>query len=156
MPNVREVVEIKAPAERVWTVVHEDPTNAPKWSTNLEKVETVGGKAHGKGSRYRYFILLPGGMKTSLECETTVYTKPKKCAGKFTDGPLKGTWSYTYTGKGDGCVLVYEMDFELGGLLRFASGMLARQYAEGIHSNMKLLKKYVEAGKGPKAQPKSK
>lgn len=151
MPKVREVVEIKAPAARVWTVVHEDPTNAPKWSTNLERVEARDKKPHAKGSRYRYQILLPGGLKTNIEVETKVYTKPKKCSGVFTDGPLKGTWSYTYMEKAQKTVLVYEMDFELGGFLRFASGMLAKQYADGIHSNMQLLKKYVESGKGPKA-----
>ena len=150
MTKVREVVEIKAPADRVWAVVHEDPANAPKWSTNLEKVESRDAR-HAKGARYRYHILLPGGMKTSLECETTLYNKPKKLAGIFTDGPLKGTWSYTYTEKADKTVLAYDMDFELGGLLRFASGVLAKQYADGIHSNMQLLKKYVESGKGPKA-----
>jgi hypothetical protein len=43
------------------------------------------------------------------------------------------------------------MDYELGGLLRFAGGLLSRQYAEGIRQNMERLKKYIESGKGPKA-----
>jgi hypothetical protein len=42
------------------------------------------------------------------------------------------------------------MDYELGGLLRFAGGLLAGQYAAGIRRNMEALKKYVESGKGPK------
>ena len=42
------------------------------------------------------------------------------------------------------------MDYELGGFLRLMGGLLARQYAEGIRDNMAGLKKYVEAGKGPK------
>jgi hypothetical protein len=44
------------------------------------------------------------------------------------------------------------MDYELGGLLRFAGGLLERQYAEGIRKNMQALKKYVESGKGPKVK----
>src|SRR6266550_611900 len=44
------------------------------------------------------------------------------------------------------------MDDELTGLLRFAGGLLSRQYAEGIRDNMKRLKAYIEAGKGPKAK----
>jgi hypothetical protein len=43
------------------------------------------------------------------------------------------------------------MDYQLGGLLRFAGGMLSRQYAEGIRSNMIALKQYIESGKGQKA-----
>ena len=47
---------------------------------------------------------------------------------------------------------VGEMEFELTGLLRFAGGLLSRQYAEGVRDNMKRLKAYIESGKGPKAK----
>jgi hypothetical protein len=42
------------------------------------------------------------------------------------------------------------MDYEMGGFLRFAGGLLAGQYAAGIRQNMERLKKYVESGKVPK------
>jgi len=89
-----------------------------------------------------------------LEVEQATYTKPKHCSGRFVKGPLKGTWAYTYTERKDGTHVVYEMDYELGGLLRFAGGLIAGQYAEGIRSNMARLKKYVESGKGPKGDAK--
>ena len=152
MSTVRESVEIKAPAARVWAVVQEDAENAPRWSSNLAKVEQLGAGVPGKGTRYRYHLNLPAGYKAELEVEQTSYVKPKHCGGKFVKGPLKGTWLYTYTEHKDGSTkLVYEMDYELGGLLRLAGGILARQYAEGIRDNMDALKKYVESGKGPKA-----
>jgi uncharacterized membrane protein len=148
--KIRESVDIDAPAERVWAVVQEDATNAPRWSTNVARIDKLDKDPPGKGTRYRYHLELPGGLKETLEVEQTVYTKPKRCAGRFTRGPLKGTWSYTYTEKGGTTHVVYEMDYELGGLLRFAGGLLAGQYAEGIRSNLGRLKKYVESGKGPK------
>lgn len=152
MARIRETVDIVAPPERVWAVVQEDAVNAPRWSTNLAKVEKLDGAPPGMGTRYRYHLNLPGGLKETLEVEQTTYTKPKHCSGRFTRGPLKGTWSYTYSERKDGTHVVYEMDYELGGILRFAGGLLAGQYAEGIRSNMARLKKYVESGKGPKAQ----
>src|SRR5258708_5840321 len=80
-----------------------------------------------------------------------MWNKPKKCAGRFVKGPLNGTWAYTYTERKDGSTrLVYDMDYELGGLLRFAAGLLGPQYAAGIHQNPEALKRYVEAGKSPK------
>ncbi len=83
--------------------------------------------------------------------EQDVWNKPKKCSGRFIKGALKGTWSYTYTPRKDGSTrLGYEMDYQLGGLLRFATGVLAPQYAAGIRKNMESLKRYVESGKGPK------
>lgn len=150
MTRIRESVDIDAPAERVWAVVQEDATNAPRWSTNVARIDKLDKDPPGKGTRYRYHLELPGGLKETLEVEQTVYTKPKRCAGRFTRGPLKGTWSYTYTEKAGATHVVYEMDYELGGLLRFAGGLLAGQYAEGIRSNLARLKRYVESGKGPK------
>jgi uncharacterized membrane protein len=152
---MRETVDIKAPASRVWAVVQEDAVHAPKWSSNVAKIEMLDDGPPGKGTRYRYHLDLPGGLKEKLEVEQTVYTKPKRCAGKFIRGPLKGTWSYTYSENKAGVThVVYEMDYELGGLLRFAGGLLAGQYAAGIRQNMEALKKYVESGKGPKPQEK--
>src|SRR6267378_2292866 len=150
---MREAVDIKAPAARVWAVVQEDAVHAPRWSSNVAKIEKLDDAPPGKGTRYRYHLDLPGGFKATLEVEQTVYTKPKRCAGKFIKGPLKGTWSYTYTEKKDGTThVVYEMDYELGGILRFAGGLLSTQYAGGIRQNMDGLKKYIESGKGPKVK----
>jgi uncharacterized membrane protein len=154
MPRIRETVDIDAAAERVWAVVQEDAVHAPSWSTNLAKIEKLDDEPPGKGTRYRYHLELPGGIKETLDVQQSVYTKPRRCAGTFIRGPLKGTWSYTYTPRKDGGThVVYEMDYELGGFLRFAGGLLSRQYAEGIRENLLRLKKYVESGKGPKAAP---
>src|SRR3979411_1237476 len=147
---MRETIDIKAPATRVWAVVQEDAVHAPRWSSNVAKIEKLDDGPPGKGTRYRYHIDLPGGLKETLEVEQIAYIKPKKGAGKFSRGTPKGTWSYTYTEQKDGNTrVVYEMDYELGGLLRFAGGLLKGQYAAGIRKNMEALKKYVEAGKGP-------
>ncbi len=148
--RLKEVVDIDAPAERVWAVVQEDATNAPRWSKHVAKIEKLDADPPGKGTRYRYHLDLPGGFKETLEVEQSVYNKPKKCAGKFIRGPLKGTWSYTYTEKDGWTHVVYEMDYELGGFLRFAGSLLAGQYAAGIRDNMAVLKRYIESGKGPK------
>ena len=151
MARIREQIDIDAPPERVWAVVAEDVKNAPKWATNMEKVEKLDDGPPGKGTRYRYYLSLPGGHKETIEVEQDVYNKPKKCSGRFIKGPIKGTWSYTYREHKDGGTrLTYEMDFELGGLLRLATGVFAGQYAAGIRHNMERLKKYIESGKGPK------
>jgi uncharacterized membrane protein len=152
--TVHEEVEIDAPAERVWAVVAEDVKNAPKWTTNLDQVEKLDEGPPGKGTRYRYHLDI-GGQKVQLVVEQDVWSKPKKCSGRFVKGPLNGTWAYTYTQRKDGSTrLVYEMDYQLGGLLRFATGVLGPQYAAGIRKNMQSLKKYVESGKGPKPAKK--
>ena len=154
--RLREEVDIDAPADRVWAVVQEDVASAPKWSSHVAKIEKLDKNPPGKGTRYRYHLDLPGGFKETLEVEQSVYNKPKHCAGKFTRGPLKGTWSYKYTEKDGWTHVVYEMDYQLGGFLRFAGALLAGQYAEGIRHNMVALKKYIESGKGRKGSGPSK
>ncbi len=151
MARIREAIDIDVPTERVWAVVAEDVKNAPNWTSYLVKVEELDDGPPGKGTRYRYLLNLPGGNKVTLEVGQDVFNKPTKCAGRFIKGPLRGTWSYAYTRRKDGSTrLVYEMDYELGGLLRFAGGLLGPQYAAGIHRNMESLKRYIESGKGPK------
>lgn len=151
MTTIRESIDIDAPPERVWAVVAEDVQNAPRWTSNLDRAEKLDDGSPGKGTRYRYRLSLPGGHKETVEVEQDVYNKPRKCAGHFIKGPVKGTWSYTYTLKKDGSTrLVYDMDYELGGLLRFAGGLLGPQYAAGIRKTMESLKTYIESGKGPR------
>ena len=153
MATLREVVDIDAPVERVWAVVAEDVKNAPKWTTNLDKVEKLDDGPPGRGTRYRYHLRIAG-HRHLLEVEQDVWTKPKKCSGRFVKGPLTGTWAYTYAQHKDGTTrLTYQMDYGLSGLLRFATGVLGPQYAAGIRHNLERLKKYIESGKGPK--PKS-
>ncbi len=148
MTRIREEVTIAAPADRVWAVVHEDLRNAPRWTANLRKAVVL--EEDDERRLLRYDLELPA-WKGSLELEEEVWEPPKECAGRFTDGPLKGTWSYRYSQRAGKTKLVYEMDYELGGVLRFLSGALAGQYAAGIRGTMAALKDYVESGKGPKS-----
>lgn len=151
MAEIRESMSIDAPASRVWAVVAEDVKSAPKWATNLERVDKLDDGPPGRGTRYRYHLVLPGGHKEKIEVEQKTWNKPKHCAGTFIKGPLKGTWAYIYSEHKDGSTrLTYEMDFDLTGMLRFATGIFARQYAEAIHHNLERLKQYIESGKGPK------
>ena len=145
--RIREEVTIDAPAERVWTVVHEDLRNATRWTSHLKKASVIG-HAHGL-RRLRYELALPA-WDGVLEMEEDVWDPPRECAGHFTDGPLKGTWSYKYRERAGKTHLKYEMDYELGGMLRFLGGILAGQYAAGIRDTMASLKEYVVAGNGPR------
>ena len=149
MPSLREEVTIKASVKQVWKVVHEDLENAPEWTAYLKSARPVGRKATGEGSRIRYELHLPA-WRGHLEVEQEVWQPGKRVAGAFVDGPLKGSWSYTYRELKAGTKLVYEMEFQLGGMLRLLSGALAREYAKGIREQMASLKEYVESGQGPK------
>ena len=152
---MRERIDIMAPPERVWAVVHEDPKNFTKWTTNVSKIEATTDPPTGKGSRFRYHLDIPGGRQV-LEIEHVTWNRAKRCAGTYVGGPVKGTWSYAYREIEGGTRLTYQTDFELTGLLRFATGMFVGPFEDGIRQNLQNLKRYVESGRGPKVKPASK
>lgn len=144
MTRIREEITIRAPASAVWEAVHIDLENVPRWAGYLRRAESVQGRP-GPNWVVRYDLDLPGGFKASLTMLHTVWEPFRRCAGRFVDGPLKGDWSYTYDEGRGSTHLVYEMDYQLGGVLRFAGGMMKSQYADGIRQGMAALKDYVEA-----------
>ena len=93
MAKVREVVDIDAPLERVWAVVHEDFGNAQKWSSNLERVEELNDVPFGKGTELRYVLSTPGGRQ-QLDVEHTTVTPGKTVSGKVIKGQVTGTGKY--------------------------------------------------------------
>jgi uncharacterized membrane protein len=146
MTRIREEVTIRAPAAIVWDAVHVDLENVPRWAGYLRDAEPLGGRP-GPNWRVRYDLELPGGFATSLTLLHKVWEPHRRCAGTFADGPLNGEWSYTYQVQDGSTHLVYEMDYQLGGMMRFAGGMLKNQYAQGIRQGMTALKRYVESGR---------
>jgi uncharacterized membrane protein len=150
--TVRETVEIDAPVDRVWSVVHLDFANARKWSSNLERVEELTEGPFGKGTELRYVITTPGGRQ-ELEVEHTTVTPGKTVAGKFVKGPIKGTWKYSYAERDGRTRLTYTMDYEPNGFAaRIFFGIIEKQLPADVKRTLASLKKYVESGKGPKAK----
>lgn len=143
MTRIREDVSIAAPPSAVWRVVHEDLPGMSDWVDGLVRAEAVG-RATGLGGRVRYELELPGGMRAEVLLQYTAWDPPRRAAGRFADGPLSGTWSYTYRARAGGTDLSYEMDYEMRGLLRFAGGALRGQYADGIRRGMTSLKDHIE------------
>ena len=115
----------------------------PRWADYLRRADAVG-RPPGRGARVRYELQLPGGLLASLVLEYTSWNRPLHAAGRFVDGPLQGTWAYTFGERAGLTDLRYEMDYEMRGLLRFAGGALKGQYEDGIRRGMTSLKAYLE------------
>jgi uncharacterized membrane protein len=151
--RVRETVEIDAPVEKVWAVVHEDFKNATKWTSSLDHVDILTDGLTRKGTELRYTLTTPGG-KQQLEVEHTTVTPGKTVAGRFIKGPIKGTWKYAYAEKDGGTRLTYSMDYEPNGLgARLFFGIIEKQVPNDLSKTLASLKKYVESGKGPRPKP---
>ena|SRR5438270_1123754 len=143
MALVRESISIDAPAERVWTAVHEDVRNFTRWTTNVKRVQMVTKPPPGEGAVYRYTLDTPAGSHV-LELEHTEWRKPRRCSGRYVRGPVTGTWSYSYTERGGRTHVTYASEFRLSGVLRFMTSAFVPHYREGVRQNLRNLKTYLE------------
>jgi uncharacterized membrane protein len=148
--GVREQIDITAPVQRVWAVVHGDIANVPRWSKSLARAEVVGGGPLGLGSELRYEIRLPTGNTYTLLLTVHRYEEFRVCSGTLEARGLTGTWAWRYrTGSGTTTV-IYETEVKLSGMLRVAGGVVVGQMAGDVRQNLDALKAYVEAGNGPR------
>ncbi len=144
MALVRESISIDSSAQSVWHAVHEDFRNFTKWTTNVKRVQKVSPGPPGEGAVYRYTLDTPAGEHV-LEIEHTEWKRPKRCAGEYVGGPVRGTWSYSYSERDGKTRVTYVSDFHLTGVLRLMTGAFVPHYRGGVRENLRNLKEYVES-----------
>ena len=142
--RIRERIEIDAPVEAIWKVVHRDIAKVPRWSKNLLRTEVVGGGSLKAGSELLYVVKLPGGLTHDLHLKVLEYDELRRCSGTFTAPSMSGTWLWTYRTRGDVTVVTYETDVKLSGMLRFAGRIVEDQVGQDARRNFEALKEYVE------------
>ena len=145
MGQIRERIDISAPVQRVWQVVHIDIADVPRWSENLLRTEVVGGGRLRVGSELLYVVKLPAGRTQELTLRVEEYDEYQRCAGTLRGGPVRGTWSWSYTVRSKATSVLYESVVQLSGLLRFAGGFVEEQAAVDVRRNLQGLKRYVES-----------
>ena len=142
--RIRERIEIDAPVETIWKVVHRDIAKVPRWSKNLLRTEVVGGGLLQLGSELLYVVKLPGGLTRDLHLTVREYDEYRRCGGTFTAPSMSGTWLWSYRTRGDVTVVTYETDVNLSGVLRFAGRVVEDQVGQDARRNFVALKEYVE------------
>lgn len=146
MPSLNGKVSIAAPAERVWHAVLEDLPGMPSWARYLKSATTEDGGAPGARKKIRLAIDAPGDI--SLVMLPEVWDRPRRASGRWVDGPVSGTWAYDFGPAGAATDLTYEMEVRLGGMLRFASGMIQGRLESGLQDAMRRLKEQLERPAG--------
>jgi uncharacterized membrane protein len=142
--RIRERIEIDAPVEAVWKVVHRDIAKVPRWSKNLLRTEVVGGGSLRVGSELLYVVKLPGGLTHDLHLKVLEYDELRRCSGSMEASSMSGTFRWTYRARGDVTVVTYETDVTVTGMLRFAGRIVVDQVRRDVRSNVEALKEYVE------------
>lgn len=129
---------------KAWDAMHVDLASAKEWSGGQVRLSTVDGGPPGNGSLVRYDVNAAAGLKTSLTLQTTTWEPPQRIAGTFVEGPIRGTWSYSYADEDGATRVTYAMDYELPGLLRLTGRLFRSQYAAGIRQGMEAVRDWLE------------
>jgi uncharacterized membrane protein len=143
-----EQVEIAAPVERVWRVVHQEIEAVPLWSENLVRCEVLGGGPVATGSRLRYMARLPLLPDAEMLMHVERYEEFTCCAGQVTGPGLHGHWEWRYRTKAGRTVVVYETQVEVTAMLRLLARSIEGEVRADVRRNLDALKRYVEKGTG--------
>lgn len=123
--------------------MHEDVRNFTRWTTNVSRVQMVTEPPPGAGAVYRYTLETPVGQHV-LEIEHTEWRRPRRCSGEYVRGPVTGSWAYVYSERAGRTHLTYTSDFRLTGMLRLMTSAFVPHYREGVRTNLRNLKQYLE------------
>ena len=149
MSRVREEIEIAAPPERIWAVVHGDIRNVPRWSSNVARTEVVGGGSLRVGSELLYVIKVPAGTTVDVHLTVRRCEEFQLCCGTLRSALGSGTWSWTYRADRNLTNVAYEVQIKAPLALRLVAPLLERQASGATRKNLEALKRYVESSGPP-------
>lgn len=146
MGLLKNEIEIKAPLEKVWTILT-TPELLDRYDPTVKKTTLISAEKSGLGAK-RKVEMLDG--KNWFDEKITEYEPMKKLSYQLTDCsfPIKGLkHSYSFRTKGENIVvqqnMEYEVKFGILGKLMDAL-MIRKQFNSGIKKFFTGLKRYAE------------
>ena len=141
MASAEASIEIGRPAEDVfpWLV---EPDRRVQWVEGLTASEQVG------DDRYRE-TMEAGGRRVEVTATVTRLDRPHAVELELSGSGITAQAASRVAEAGGGCRVTSSLDLQLGGLLRFAGGMAARQAQGSLERSLARLKQLVEAQPAP-------
>ena len=126
-----------------------NPANLSKWNSNFTSAEWASSDTPGVGSTYKVLAKMSGGKNEGL-FEITQWDPPHRYCYKSISKlpfPIKSIESaVTLAPKENGTQLIFESQFGIAGILKFADGMFGKLAEKGDRSNFEIVKQLLEAG----------
>ena len=133
--------ELQAPASKVFDFVA-DHTNAPRWQSGIDDIRRITPGPLGVGTEHELTRRFAG-MKVVARNRFIAYEPGRFVAFEIPSGKMTGVASYLVESTGSGtCRLTSNVDFQVGGLARFAVPLLTvifKRDAEKALTALKLL-----------------
>jgi carbon monoxide dehydrogenase subunit G len=137
MTIIQASVEIKAPVEKIWSIIS-DLDNEPKFWKGTKEIRNIS-KEHNKVNRE---ITIAFRDQKCLQ-DVTLYPK-EKIQAVFTEGIIKGTKTITLNKKNDSTKLEAIWDIKLSGMMGMFTGMIKKHIKSGTEQALHSIKQEAE------------
>jgi carbon monoxide dehydrogenase subunit G len=143
--HVEETFFVARPSEVVFDYVT-NPTNLSSWQTSNRSVEQLSDGPPGLRSRFRERTKPPLGKEFEQVTEFTEFDRPRRVHVHIVEGPfpVHGTWIFEPAG--DGTLVRFIAEGELGGLIKPFEPVVRRLLARQLSSYHRNLKQNIERG----------
>ena len=143
MARIEESVEIKCPADKVFTYVM-DAKSWPKWHSAMLEAEGTSPGQMGVGTTFRGANRVMG-RRMEWSSKVTEYELNKMWRENITSGStqIEEHWTFDPVEGGTKFTLVYEM--KVGGFLKLFSPMVVSTMRKETKGNLSNLKSILEA-----------
>ena len=128
MITVENSVEVDRPTEEVFAFVS-DPTNDPKWHSDILEASKITEGPIAVGSRFRWLLKFMG--KKEAEVEVTAYQPSSSAQLKMTKGPVHPTVTYRFEPTATGTRFTRHIDLEPEGFFKIMAPMMKSMIRKG-------------------------
>jgi carbon monoxide dehydrogenase subunit G len=135
---------INRPQQEVFDFVT-NPANNPQWQNGTESAEWTSDGPHGVGSTFKVVTSFLG-RKIEATIEVTGREPPNLSRIKSVGGPIPFENTVRFAAQGDGTLLTFTSQAEIGGFFKLAEGLVGKQLEKQFEANNAALKLLLEAG----------
>lgn len=136
-------IELQAPPSKVFDFVA-DHTNGPRWQSGIDDIRRITPGPLGVGTEHELTRRFAG-MKVVARNRFIAYEPGRFVAFEIPSGKMTGVASYLVEPTGSGtCRLTSNVDFQVGGLARFAVPLLTVIFKRDAEKALAALKVLME------------
>jgi carbon monoxide dehydrogenase subunit G len=144
MLTVDESIVIDKPREEVFAFFS-DPDNVAVYSSNIVDYEVVSGGANEVGRKAKFAVKVVG-VRLDYTDELVERVENERAKLVSRDGRIPYSITLTFADDGSGTKVTWLQESEtLGGVFKFADGLVMKMYSKDVRSNLEKAKALLEA-----------
>jgi carbon monoxide dehydrogenase subunit G len=143
MLTVDESIVIDKPRPEVFTFFG-DPDNIAVYSSNIVDYEVVSGEPDAVGRKAKFAVKVVG-VRLDYTDEVVERVENERAKTVSRDGRIPYSITLTFTDEGSGTKVNWLQESEtLGGVFKFADGLVMKMYTKDVRSNLEKAKALLE------------